>query len=122
MTLAKQDSVLPNCQYPGVLNIPIHKTSVHSGTNERFSLANGASQLTNNCNKISNKHYYKKQSLLSAFTLKILYIFGHETKHLIFGKRYSLNVNHCLVDRSLANYFLETSEHSFVLHARKAGS
>lgn len=32
MTLAKQDSELPKCQYVGDLSIPIHKTTVHSGT------------------------------------------------------------------------------------------
>lgn len=86
--------------------------------NKSFSLANRTFQLTNNCNKISSKHHHKKaKSVVCFHSLKTLYIFDHETKHLIFCKRYPLSANHCLVDRSLANYFSETNEHSFVLHA-----
>lgn len=87
-------------------------------------LENRGPQLKKDCNKISatNITWLKMQSLLVCFhSLKTIDIFSHEIEHLISCKRYSLHVNRWLVDRSLANYFSETSGRAFVLYVGKTG-
>lgn len=73
MTLVKQDSVHPNCQYLGDLSIPVHKITVHSGTptcpTRAFPLQTEHSNLQTIVTKSAANIIIKKQSLLSAFTL-----------------------------------------------------